>query len=148
MMKTSIFLIVTGIILLVVSFILRAEQITQRHKIEENKSSTAAAGALIGGTTGAVVGSSIGVIGIAACGTGVGIPVGLVMLGLGALLGAGGAAVGHAVGEADKYVTTTSPAFSPWVWGSLMLLALGMIAWGSINIWIHYKKINAQEHLS
>ena len=57
-MKTSIFLIVTGIILLVVSFILRAEQITQRHKIEGTKSSTAAAGALIGGTTGAVVGST------------------------------------------------------------------------------------------
>ena len=148
MMKTSIFLIITGIILLIVSFILRAETITQRRLIEGNQGETAVAGAVIGGTAGAAVGASIGGIGIAACGTGVGIPVGLVMLGLGALFGAGGAAAGHAMGEADKYVTTTSPAFSPWLWGSLMLIALFMIAWGTISIWLYYKKANNQKYLS
>ena len=144
-MKTSIFIVSIGIILLIVSFILRSEQISQRRKIEGTKNATAVAGAVVGGATGVIAGSAIGGVGIAALGTGIGIPVGLVMLGLGALFAGGGAAIGHAVGEADKYEIVTSPMFSPWVWGSLMLIALAMIAWGAINMWIYYNKTKRNE---
>ena len=56
-----------------------------------------AVGAGVGAAVGAGVGAVIGGIGVVACGTGFGIPVGVVCLGLAAVCGAIGAGVGSAV---------------------------------------------------
>ena len=141
-MKTSIFLIIVGFILLIISFMLRSEQITQRKKIAGNQEEYQLLGAAAGGAGGAAVGASIGGVGLALCGTGIGIPAGLVVLGLGALGAVCGSEIGKAAGTPDRYEIVTSPAFSPWIWGSLMLIALALIAFGSISLWRQYNKSN------
>lgn len=139
-MKTSVFLISIGIVLLIISFMLKAEQVAQRKKIEGNKDELALVGGVVGGAAGAAAGASIGGIGVAACGTGIGIPVGLVMIGIGALGALCGSSVGDAIGTSDRYVTEVSPMFSAWIWGSLMIIAFIMIAWGCIGLYQYYNK--------
>ena len=57
----------------------------------------AGVGASVGAAVGAGAGAIIGGIGVVACGTGFGIPVGVVCLGLAAVCGAIGAGVGSAI---------------------------------------------------
>ena len=139
-MKMSIFLTTAGIILLVISFMLRSAEISYRVKVKGNSTEYATTGAVIGGAGGAVAGSAIGGIGIAAMGTGIGIPAGLVILALAAIGGAAGRAAGKAMSTPDTYITQTSPAFSPWLWGSLMVLSFVMIIWGAVSIWAYYQE--------
>ena len=133
-MKTlSVLLTITGLVLLVVGFTMRTKQNEftrmKQEVVEGNRGITTAIGAATGAAAGGILGASIGGIGIALCGTGVGIPAGAVMLGMAALLGGGGAAIGAAVGRPDETVSTPVvemvSAYSPMEWG--LVLAIGTL---------------------
>ena len=89
----------------------------------------AAAGAGIGAATGAAIGG----VGIALCGTGIGIPAGLVVLGLGALGAGGGYMAGGLTDTQDT--TVMKEAYPAWHWVSVMLVGAAMLAIGCIRLW-------------
>ena len=109
------------------------EQENQTKTIEGTVVKNAAIGGAVGATAGAATGAAIGGIGIAACGTGIGIPVGLVCIGLAAIMGTAGAAVGAATGESSKVVEVmvpvnkTGPAYSTWIWVTLLIIGICII---------------------
>ena len=128
-----------GAFLIIIALILRNEQKTWIEQERQSKTipgtvvQNAAIGGAVGVTAGAATGAAIGGIGIAACGTGIGIPVGLVCIGLAAIMGTAGAAVGAATGETSKVVeelvpvTKTGPAYSTWIWVMLLIIGICLI---------------------
>ena len=72
-------------------------------KVSGTPSKATIVGGAVGGTVGvaagATAGAVIGGIGVVACGTGFGIPVGVVCLGLATVCGAAGAGVGSFIGS-------------------------------------------------
>lgn len=140
-MKTiGVVLVVLGLVLLALGFTMRSKQNAFTHMEEEviegNRGTTTAVGAATGAVAGGVLGASIGGIGVALCGTGVGIPAGVVCLGLAALLGGGGAAVGAAVGAPDKTVSTPVVemvnAYSPMEYGIVLGIGVFLLIGGII----------------
>lgn len=90
-----------------------------------------ATGAGVGALAGAGAGAALGGVGIAACGTGVGIPAGVVCLigaGVFALLGGGvGGGVGAAVSTPDSVVSIVEDAggaYSLWSWLTMMVIGV------------------------
>lgn len=127
------------------------DEITYQSDTESNIGERAAVGAAIGAGTGAaaggVVAACVGGVGVVACGTGIGIPVGVTLLGLTALFGGAGAAVGAATGETTTTITpvitkvpflvqTTGPAFHPLI--GLSLITLGALILAQIG-YRHWK---------
>ena len=140
-MKTiGIVLVFVGLVLLVLGFSMRSKQNAFTHMeqevIEGNRGTTAAVGAATGAVAGGLLGASVGGVGVALCGTGVGIPAGAVMLRLAALLGGGGAAVGVAVGTPDKTVSTPVVemvnAYSPMEYGIVIGIGVFLLVAGII----------------
>lgn len=129
----SLVLILTGLVLFSLGLVMRTKQNAFTHMeqkvIEGNRDTTTAVGAATGAVAGGMIGTSVGGIGVALCGTGVGIPAGVVMLGLAALCGLGGSVVGAAVGTPDEMVSTPvvemMNAYSPVEYG--LVLAIGII---------------------
>lgn len=91
--------------------------------IEGNQGTTTVAGAAIGTAAGVATGAAIGGVGVVACGTGVGIPVGLLCLGLAAVFGTAGGAIGYKSGTPDTFVTTL--VYSPIL--SYTVMAIGVL---------------------
>lgn len=128
-----------GAFLIIVALILSREQKqwieqeVQTKTIPGTVVQNAAIGGAVGATAGVVTGASIGGIGVVLCGTGFGIPAGVVCLGLAAIMGTAGAAVGAAAGETSKVVeemvpvTKTGPAYSTWIWVMLLLIGISLI---------------------
>ncbi len=79
-------------------------------------------GGVTGGVAGATLGALIGGVGIVACGTGVGVPVGAVCLGVAALFGGVGASTGYSTGTANTtaVIVHNDPVFAKWIWISLI----------------------------
>lgn len=102
----------------------------------------AVVGGVIGAAAGAGAGALLGGIGIAACGTGVGIPVGAVCLGLAGVLGLGGAATGAAAGSIVSTDGTTTTIELPTYSHGLALAVI--ILGGLITIWALWQIIKAR----
>ena len=127
------------------------DQITYQSDTASNIGKRAAVGAAIGAGTGAAAGgvlaACVGGVGVVACGTGIGIPVGAALLGLTALFGGAGAAVGAATGETTTTITpvitkipilvqTTGHAFHPLI--GISFIALGALTLARIG-YQHWK---------
>ncbi len=95
--------------------------------------------AIIGGVTGGVAGAGLGAliggIGIVACGTGVGAPVGVVCVGLAALFGGAGATTGYVTGKPDStdVIVHSDPIFAKWIWVSLISIGVVLLLLIFIN---------------
>ena len=128
-----------GAFLIIVALILSNEQKTWIEQEKQSKTipgtvvQNAAIGGAVGATAGVVTGASIGGVGVVLCGTGFGIPAGLVCIGLAAIMGTAGAAVGAATGETSKVVeelvpvTKTGPAYSTWIWVMLLIIGICLV---------------------
>lgn len=135
-----------GIFIIIIAVVISRQQKTwiEEEKVvktvEGTKGRNAVIGGVVGGVGGAAAGAAIGGIGIALCGTGIGIPAGVVCLGLGLLGGATGAAVGSATGDPATQVEetipveVTGPAYSTWIWIALLILGISFVIY-SIYIW-------------
>ena len=102
------------------------------HDVAGTKGRNAAIGALGGSAAGGAAGLLIGGIGVALCGTGIGIPAGVMLIG-GAVVGAGaGATAGAAIGTpAYSYQTQiqhVEAAYRTWHWAGLLVIALILFA--------------------
>ena len=146
-----------GALLIIIALILSNEQKTWIEQEKQSKTipgtvvQNAAIGGAVGVTTGVATGAAIGGIGIAACGTGIGIPVGLVCIGLAAIMGTAGAAVGAVTGETSKVVeelvpvTKTGPAYSTWIWATLLIIGICLIIYGiCMARWLHNAETSAK----
>lgn len=106
----SVFLIAVGCFVFSAGMYMRAKQkpvIRYGTEVKEGNMGVAVGtGAAVGGAVGAGLGAAVGGVGIAACGTGVGIPVGVVCLAAAGVLGLFGAGVGAAAGTSDEVVKT------------------------------------------
>ena len=164
-MKTWVLMLVflLGCGLLFVSFHIkkqkveiRKEVITEEAKtIPGNKTTATIVGGGVGAAAGVAAGVAIGGIGIALCGTGVGIPAGVVALGLATLFGGAGAVAGRYVGTdaitipaKTKIEVIVKNAYPDWIWISLMIiaiitiiLAIGLL----INMYNSNKKSDSNE---
>ena len=128
-----------GAFLIIVALILSNEQKTWIEQEKQSKTipgtvvQNAAIGGAVGATAGVVTGASIGGVGVVLCGTGFGIPAGLVCIGLAAIMGTAGVAVGAATGETSKVVeelvpvTKTGPAYSTWIWVMLLIIGICLV---------------------
>lgn len=135
-----------GILIIVIAVIISLQQKTWIEQeitvktIEGTKGRNAAIGGVIGGVGGAAAGAAVGGIGIALCGTGVGIPAGVVCISLALLGGATGAAVGSATGDPTTQVEEMIPiektgaAYSTWIWVVLLLIGISLVIY-AIYIW-------------
>ena len=81
-------------------------------------------GSFGGAAIGAGIGAFIGGIGVALCGTGIGIPAGVVMLGIGSLCAVGGGVIGSFFYEEPK------PMFSNFVTIPVIIIGVSFIAYG------------------
>jgi len=137
--------LIVGAILLAIGYYMQAAKIVrQETRFREVRSteSTKGRNAAIGGGVGAVAGggtaAAIGGVGITFCGTGVGLPAGVLIIGLAALVGGGaGATIGAATGKTETVinqvpytVSIVEPAYSHDV--SLAVITLGSV----IIIWV------------
>jgi len=139
MKSIAMILVVMGMVLFGVGMSMRTKQntITRIETTVEKGSRNKAVA--VGATTGAVVGGSagatVGGIGIVACGTGVGIPAGIVCLAAAGICALVGGGVGYAVGKPT--ITTATPAievvhaYSPLEYWTVivvgcLLMSLGM----------------------
>ncbi len=130
-------LLVFGIFLIVIGWYMKNQEktvIVQKEQVETiqgTKKRNAVIGGAVGGAAGAVAGVTIGGIGIAACGTGIGVPVGIVCLGLASIVGGTGALVGYSTGKATEQKTIMVdvpmevPAYDTWLW--IVLLLIGTV---------------------
>ena len=141
-----IVLIVFGLALVIGAMGLRsatytwADRQVKTELVKGNRGTTATAGAAAGAGIGAVAGASIGGIGIACCGTGVGIPAGVVCFAISGLCAAIGGGVGYAAGTSDhsvdtvSVVSTTSPLVSSWVLILLLVIGIVLVVYGVVGI--------------
>ena len=115
-----------------------ATHIVQETRYSEEIPGTKERNALIGGGTGflagGATGASIGGVGVVACGTGVGIPAGLVLLGLAGMGGGLGAGVGWLTGEPTQTpipytVNVLEKTYPEWLGLGLMALGVLMMVW-------------------
>lgn len=134
----SVVLIVLGVSLLVAGVDMRSarriwSETTERtRKMPGTKGRNAVIGAGVGAVGGGILAATIGGVGIVACGTGIGLPAGVILIGTAAGLGAGGGAiVGAATGRSpttapDTQTTTfIVPAYDTWQWG--FVIAFGTV---------------------
>lgn len=157
-MKTCILMLVLllGCGLLFVSFHIKKQKVEIRREVitEEaktipgNRTTTAIVGGSIGAAAGVAAGTAIGGIGIALCGTGVGIPAGVVVLGLATLFGGAGAIAGRSVGTdaitipaKTKIEVIVKNAYPDWIWVTLMIIAIITIIL-AIGLLINMYKLN------
>ncbi len=144
----AIALILFGCILFGIGMSMRTKQNAFTHLeteiIKGNRTGTTTTGALIGTGVGAATGATIGGIGIAMCGTGIGIPAGIVCLGTAAICGLIGAGAGAAVGKPDetitKPVTEMVNAYSPGEYWTVITIGALLIGIG-LNIFCFSKKL-------
>ncbi|MBR4250884.1 MAG: hypothetical protein IKQ15_01110 [Kiritimatiellae bacterium] len=132
-MKSKIFnwiVVGIGFLLLFMGFSIASQQKEWEEQIKGTKGKCALYSGLGGAAVGGGVGACIGGVGVVACGTGVGIPAGVVCLGLAALLGVGSASAGYVLGKPTTSIVHSDPAFSTWIWLSLILLGLFFIGFG------------------
>lgn len=138
-MKTvSVVLVLVGMALFGVGMSMRTKQnaftTIQTEVVKGNRGKVAAVGAATGAVVGGSAGAMVGGLGIAACGTGIGVPVGVVCLaaaGLCALIGGG---MGLAAGTPDKTIpgtiTTMVNAYSPWEYWSVIVAGCLLVSIG------------------
>jgi hypothetical protein len=137
--------LIIGAILLAIGYYMHAAKaVRQETRFRDVTSTTSTKGrnAAVGGGVGAVVGGGgaavVGGVGVAACGTGFGLPAGLLLIGIAALVGGGaGATIGAATGKTTTVVSQVpynvqivEPAYSHDV--SLAVIVLGSL----IVIWV------------
>lgn len=142
-MKNSIVIVCVGILLAAIgSYMLTCKVVhhsTREELKEGNKKTTTAAGAIAGAATGTAAGVAIGGIGVAAMGTGIGIPVGVVCLGLAAILGSAGGGVGYALGKDDSIVlkpySYVEPAFPEWICICIVVAGVLVCLYGARNLY-------------
>ncbi len=135
---------ILGVIVMIVSVGLmfmtctRVEERPTTVTRDGNRAKTTAIGTATGAGAGVAIGTGIGGVGVVCCGTGFGIPVGLVCLGIAAVLGVVGGATGYAVGKSATTVTTvekvshTAPLVSSWVCWGLFGIGLALVAY---SVW-------------
>lgn len=139
MKSIAVILVLIGMVLFGVGMSMRTKQnaftTLQSEVIKGNRGKTAAIGVATGAVVGGSAGAMVGGVGIVACGTGVGIPVGIVCLttaGICALIGGG---VGLAAGTPSTTITTPVTeivnAYSPleyWtvIVAGCLLISIGM----------------------
>lgn len=135
---------ILGVIVMIVSFGLmfltctRVEERPTTVNDPGTRAKTTAIGAAVGAGTGVVAGTCIGGVGVACCGTGFGIPVGLVCLGIAAVLGIAGGAGGYAAGKPATTVTTienvlyTVPLVPSWICWGLFGIGMALVAY---SVW-------------
>jgi hypothetical protein len=105
--------LIIGAILLAIGYYMHAAKaVRQETRFRDVTSTTSTKGrnAAVGGGVGAVVGGGgaavVGGVGVAACGTGFGLPAGLLLIGIAALVGGGaGATIGAATGKTTTVVS-------------------------------------------
>lgn len=142
---TLIVLIALGLALVIGALGLRSATYTRADRqvkpelVEGNRGTTTTAGAVAGAGIGAGVGACIGGVGIACCGTGVGIPAGVVCFAISGLCAAIGGGVGYKIGTSDHYVEvpvdpTPSPLVSSWVWILLLVIGIVLVVYGVVGI--------------
>ena len=113
-MKKSIILLVIGIALIVIGVSMRGMYVQTR--TEGNKTETTMLGGAVGGAIGLGTGAAIGGVGVALCGTGIGIPAGVVCLTLAGVFGAAGGAIGYGCGTPDTITTQLMyPSSLSWI---------------------------------
>lgn len=81
-------------------------------------------GAIGGAAIGATIGATIGGIGVALCGTGFGIPAGVVVVGIGALCAAGGGVIGN------WFTDEPAPMFTNWLTIPVIIAGVGFVGYG------------------
>lgn len=134
MKRRDLFWFTVGVLLLVASF----DMWEEKRSWEELVKGTSGRNALVGGAVGAVgggaAGAVLGGVGVAAAGTGIGIPVAVVCLLGAAIFGVAGAAVGSATGSEDQIVTHVTPAYKAWHWATVMAV-------GGVLVMVHMKRM-------
>lgn len=151
-MKTTvaIVLVVLGIIVFGIGIAMHSAKTTSTTVTTEvekgNKGKAAAAGAATGVVAGGAAGAAIGGVGVVLCGTGFGIPAGVVCIGAATICGLVGGGVGAAVGKPDVTVvkpkTLTTQTYSPYVCWTVILAGCLMV---SIGLIIFLRKLNIKE---
>ena len=131
-------LVLIGCVLLGLGMSMRSKQHAMTHMETEiregNRETAVVVGAGTGAAVGAGAGAAIGGVGIALCGTGIGIPAGIVCLlagGAGALIGGGvGAAVSTPDETISKPVTEMVNAYSPVEYWTVLIIGIALICAG------------------
>ena len=138
--------------------IVKGELVKKGGVVKGNKATLAAGGAAVGAAVGAGAGAAIGGVGIVACGTGIGIPVGLLCLGAAAVLGCIGAGAGAMAGTSDQVVpdeylpdqvitreiTNYVNAYSPWEYWTVICIGAILVA---LALWLFFKSRKQLEEI-
>ncbi|MGN0867198.1 MAG: hypothetical protein ACI4SG_05930 [Oligosphaeraceae bacterium] len=147
MKKIAVFLILVGAVLFGIGMSMREKRLAVTRTIEGNSSQTAAAGAAVGVVSGGVAGATIGGIGLALCGTAVGIPAGLVCLGAAGLCGLIGGSVGAACGTPDQNVTELIHAYSPGEYWTVISIGAILVCLGLYMVFFSKsRKVEKEEN--
>ena len=117
------------------------EQTKEDVKVPGTKLKHVGVGAGIGAALGGAGAATLGGIGIAACGTGIGIPAGIVMI-AGALLGAGAGGMAGAMTGKSEGVNTVireivhfEPAYDAKLWIAAISIGIFLIFLGLCDMW-------------
>ena len=110
-------------------------------KVPGNKLKRAGIGAAGGAALGGAGAAALGGVGIVACGTGIGLPAGIMMI-AGALLGAGvGGMAGAMTGKPDgvntviREIAHVTPAYDAKLWIAAICIGIFLIFLGLCDMW-------------
>ncbi len=134
----SVVLVLIGCVLLFLGVSMRAKQHVftrlETEVREGNRGTAIAVGAGTGAVVGGTAAATIGGVGIAACGTGVGIPAGVVCLLAAGVCAVVGGAAGAAFGTSDETITTPVTemvnAYSPIEYWTVLIIGALMVCIG------------------
>jgi hypothetical protein len=144
--KTTLMMGIAIIIIAVYMQNAKNTRLETRFRQEVSTASTKGRNAAIGGGIGALAGggtaATVGGVGITACGTGVGLPAGLLLVGIAALIGGGaGATIGAATGDTTTVITEVpytvkliEPAYSHEVSLAVLVLGVSTVVFGILKL--------------
>lgn len=131
-------LIALGVSLLVVGLNMRAAQNrwTTQEEIPGTKGTYASIGAGVGAGGGGILAAIVGGIGIVACGTGIGLPAGLLLIGSVAVGAGAGAVTGAAMGTSATTISVThvEPAYQTWHWVLVVGAGVLLLVWSVFEV--------------
>ncbi len=129
-------LIVMGVYLTTIEHCVVEEgkTIYQQQYQETDNTNAKLTGGAVGVATGVGAGTAIGGVGVACCGTGIGIPVGVVCIGLASILGFVGYNAVDAITEGGEYVDVATKLPDTYLsistfpmWACLIIITLGAV---------------------
>lgn len=146
MKLVAVILVLTGIILFGVGMSMRTKQNAFATIKKGDKVESMAVGATAGAVAGGVgaMSAGLGGIGITACGTGFGIPAGVICLGVAGVCALIGGGIGYATGTPDKTSTILVNAYAPWEYWTVIVAGCLLT---SLGVFFFFRATGSPENI-